>query len=67
MTRTQARVWNLGTCRFDAKGGIQPQTRENQSTDAKHRGGVMRSSEEGTVMVLERRHGLARFEREKQL
>ena len=31
--------------------------RERQSTDAGHRGGVIRSSEEGPVMGLERRGG----------
>lgn len=31
---------------------------EDLSTDAEYRDGVMRSSEKGTVMVLERRHDL---------
>ena len=31
---------------------------EDLSIDAEYRDGVMRSSEEGTVMVLERRHDI---------
>ena len=36
-------------------------THKNQSTDAEHSGGVMHSSAEGAVMVLEQRHGLTRL------
>lgn len=52
----QASVRNVGTCGSDVKGEPQvggPHKRE--STDAGHRGGVTRSSEEGSVMELERR------------
>ena len=35
---------------------------KDESTDAKHRGGVTRSSEEGAVMALERRGGIVRSE-----
>jgi len=52
----QASVRNVGTCRSDVKGEPQvggPHKRE--STDAEHRGGVTRSSDEGSVMELERR------------
>jgi len=35
---------------------------ESQSTEAGHRGGVARSSEEGTVMVLERRGNIVRLQ-----
>jgi hypothetical protein len=38
--------------------------RENLSTKAEHRGGVIRSSDEGTVMVLERRYGIVQFDKE---
>jgi RNA-directed DNA polymerase len=34
---------------------------ENESTDAEHRGGVARSSEEGPVMGLERRGYIVRL------
>ncbi len=36
-------------------------THENQSTEAEHSGGVMCSSVEGAVMVLEQRHDLIRL------
>lgn len=67
VTGTQARLRNMGTCRLDAKGAIQALPRKDVSTDARHRGGVMRSSDEGTVMVLERRHDLVRFGFDGQL
>jgi RNA-directed DNA polymerase len=35
---------------------------KNESTDAKHRDGVTRSSEEGAVMALEQRGGIIRSE-----
>src|SRR5215472_15540126 len=45
-----------GTCRSDAKGEIQiGGPYEGESTDAGHRGGATRSSDEGPVMGLERR------------
>jgi hypothetical protein len=37
------------------------------STDAEHRGGVTRSSEEGPVMGLERRGCIVQLEERKQL
>ena len=43
----QARMWNVGTCRSDAKGRIQAEgLREDASTNAEHRGGAARSSDE---------------------
>jgi hypothetical protein len=51
-----ASVWNVGTCRFAAKG--EPQVgspHEWESTEAEHRGGVVRSRGEGAVMALDRR------------
>lgn len=43
----QAFMWNVGTCRFAAKGRIQVgSTDENASTDTKHRGGAICSSDE---------------------
>ena len=56
VTLNQAFVWNAGTCRPDAKGEIQiGGPYEDESTDAGHRGGATRSSDEGPVMGLERR------------
>jgi len=44
------------TCRSDAKGEVPSgQNREDESTDAEHRGGVARSRDEGSVMGLDRR------------
>jgi hypothetical protein len=52
----QALVRNVGTCRSDAKGDIQVGgPHEGESTEAGHRGGVTRFSEEGLVMGLEQR------------
>ena len=52
----QALVRNSGTCRPDAKGEAQVDSlHEGQSTDAGHRGGVVRSRVEGSVMELDRR------------
>lgn len=43
----QALVWNVGTCRSDDKGRIRVDgLHEDASTDAEHRGGAARSSEE---------------------
>lgn len=56
MTLIQALVRNVGTCRPDAKGEIQANgLREDESTDAGHRGGVARSRGESPVMGLDRR------------
>ena len=56
VTLNQASMWNAGTCRSDAKGEIQiGGPYEGESTDAGHRGGATRSSDEGPVMGLERR------------
>jgi len=50
----EALIWNIGTCRFDAKGGIQAENLQELNTDAKHRGGLIGSSEEAPVMGVER-------------
>jgi hypothetical protein len=44
-----------GTCHFDAKGDTQRVKPEGKSTDAKYRGGKVRSSDEVLVMRMERR------------
>ena len=62
MTVTQALVWNLGTCRPDGKGETQVGgPHKGESTEAGHRGGVTRSSGEGSVMGLERRGDIVRL------
>ncbi len=62
MTLIQALVRNVGTCRPDAKGEAQADSlREGRSTDAGHRGGVVRSRNEGPVMGLDRRGGVVRL------
>jgi len=56
VTLNRALVRNVGTCRPDAKGEVQMGgPHEDESTDAGHRGGAARSSDEGSVMDLERR------------
>src|SRR3954471_7528264 len=51
---TLASIRNVRTCRSDVKGAGQAGS-PCKSTKAEHRGGVARSSEEGSVMGLERR------------
>lgn len=56
MNLFEARARNIGTCRFDAKGEVNiGEPEEHKSTDARHRGGDSRSSDEKFVMSLERR------------
>ena len=56
VTLIQALVWNVGTCRPDGKGETQMRRpHKGESTDAGHRGGAVRSREEGSVMGLDRR------------
>ena len=56
VTLIQALVRNVGTCRPDDKGETQVRgPHEGESTDAGHRGGAVRSREEGSVMELDRR------------
>jgi hypothetical protein len=52
----QALVWNVGTCRPDAKGETQMGgPHKGESTDAGHRGGAACNRREGSVMELDRR------------
>jgi hypothetical protein len=56
VTVIRASMRNVRTCRSDVKGAGQAGgPRKTLSTKAEHRGGVARSSEEGSVMGLERR------------
>ncbi len=59
VTLIQALARNVGTCRPDAKGEVQADSIcKGLSTDAGHRGGVVRSRAEGSVMELDRRDGI---------
>ena len=56
VTLGRASISNTGTCRSDVKGEIQATSRrEDLSTDAEHRGGDARSSDEALVMRVEQR------------
>jgi hypothetical protein len=46
MILMQAFVWNTGTCRHDDKGNRQVDKTTRENTNAWHRGGITRSSEE---------------------
>ena len=53
---------NAGTSRFDVKGETQVEDlHKRESTDAKHWDGMTRSSDEATVMVVERRGRVVRY------
>ena len=53
---TQALVRNVGTCCSDAKGEAQKgKTSKSKSTEAERRDGLTCSSEEVSVMEMERR------------
>ena len=63
VTLTQAFVWNVGTCRLDAKGDIQMGSpHEDQSTEARHRDGATRSSGEVGESPMERRGRVIQLE-----
>ena len=51
----QAWKRNCGNLCFDVKGEIQGVNSKNESTNAKHRGGLVRSSVEVAVMATKRR------------
>lgn len=46
----QACIWNLGTCRSDVKEQANQAAPERLFSDAEHRGGSARSSDEAPVM-----------------
>lgn len=54
VTCIEAFMRNMGTFRLNAKGKLKQRTCKSDSTDVKHRGGPTGSSEEMTVMVMER-------------
>jgi hypothetical protein len=51
----QAFVRNVGTCVSMLREKSKWRTHKGESTDARHRGGVTRSSDEVSVMEMERR------------
>ena len=51
----QAFVRNVGTCVSMLREKFKWRTHKGESTDARHRGGVTRSSDEVSVMEMERR------------
>ena len=55
MNSEQALVRNMRTCRPDVKGESDAVKPHVKSTDAGHRGGLSRSSDEAPVMGVERR------------
>ena len=55
MNSEQALVRNMRTCRPDAKGEAVVVEPHRESTDAGHRGGLSRSSDEASVMGVEQR------------
>src|SRR5450759_445864 len=56
----RALVWNVRTCRTDAKEEVTSgQSREDESTDAEHRGGAASIRDEGSVMELDPRVPMA--------
>lgn len=62
VTLVQALARNMGTCRLDAKGETQGGgPSKGESTDARHGGGVVRSSDESSVMEPERRGGVIKL------
>jgi hypothetical protein len=54
-------VWNVGTCALMRREKLKWQPHKSQSTDAGHRGGVTRISEEASVMGVERRGDTVRL------
>jgi hypothetical protein len=59
---------NAGTSRVDVKGEAQVEDlHKRESTDAKHWGGMTCSSDEATVMVVERRGRVVRYYLNDQL
>ncbi len=55
-------MWNAGTCRFNVKGETQAGNPcKSLSTDVKHRGGTIRSSDESSVMGVERRGRVVQY------
>jgi hypothetical protein len=68
MTLFQALLWNVGTYSLDGKREAQVESlHESESSEARRRGGVARSSEEASVMGVERRGYPIQQKLERQL
>ena len=61
MNLIQALLWNVGTCILMLRERFKWKPHKNLSTDTVYRGGLVRSSEEGAVMAVERRDQVIRF------
>ena len=57
----EALIRDIGSSRFDVKGEIQAENLQELNTDAKHRGGLIGSSEETPVMGVERSDQIIRL------
>lgn len=55
MSLSQALLWNVGTCWFNAKEREATLGSDFASTNVNQRGGAIRSSDETAVMAVERR------------
>ena len=55
MNSLQALIWNIRICRSDDKGEAQVVNPRGESTKAEHRDGLACSSDEVSVMEMERR------------
>jgi hypothetical protein len=64
VTLVQALVWNVEPVAPMLRETSKWKPHEDQSTKAEHRGGVVRSSDEGAVMALERRRNTVQLYRE---
>ena len=62
MNLEQALLENMRTCRSDVKGEVQVEKPQGESTKAEHRDGPSCSSDETSVMEVERRRWLVQFE-----
>ena len=54
VTCMEAFIWNMGSCRLNAKGKLKWRTHKSESTDVRHSGGPAGSSVEAAVMAVER-------------
>jgi len=65
MSIGQASVRNIGTCAVMISEKAQATERQDRNSDAPHRGGVARSSDEAAVMAAEQRGYLVQLEVQK--
>jgi hypothetical protein len=57
----EALIRDIGSSRFDVKGGIQAENLQELNTDAKHCGGLICSSVEVPVMGMEQSDQIIRL------